>query len=312
MKSCLFTYETLKSGMYSPQGLKKLNPRLKNLKLFPYDHKEQLREVQKHAGKISIQGIQPKLSAKLSVKEQNFVLVEKNGEFIIKPQVNDYPELPQNEDLTMHLAQLAGFDVPWHGLVRAKDDSLLYVIKRFDRLPKNKKLPQEDFAQLMGATRSTKYQTNMEKVCEVVEQFASFPTLELEKIFKLTLFSFLIGNEDLHLKNFSIQTTQKGVRKLTPAYDLVNSTILLPNPEEELALELNGKKKGLKRSDFIDYFGPDHCYVPKDRGEKMLKDLVTQVPTFEEWIKKSFLSKEMKDKYIQLLSMRAKILSDKM
>lgn len=308
MNRCLFTYNPLSDGQYSAEGLKKLNPRLTNLKLFPYDHKEQIREVQKHAGKISIQGIQPKLSAKLSVKEENFVLVEKNGEFIIKPQVNDYPELPQNEDLTMHLAKLAGFDVPWHGLVKAKDNSLLYVIKRFDRLPRNKKLPQEDFAQLMGATRSTKYLASMEKVCEVVEQFASFPTLELEKVFKLVLFSYLIGNEDLHLKNFSMQTTLKGVRKLTPVYDLVNSTIALADPQEEMALELNGKKKGFRRKDFIDYFGPEHCYVPVDRGSKILGELLELVPTYEEWIGKSFLSKEMKDKYFQILRRRANIL----
>lgn len=308
MKRCLFTYELLKSGIYSPEGLKKLNPRLKNLKLFPYDRNEQIKEAQKHAGKISIQGVQPKLSAKLSVKDENFVLIEENGEFIIKPQVPDYPELPQNEDLTMHLARLAGLDVPWHGLVKAKDDSLLYVIKRFDRLPRNMKIHQEDFAQLMGATRSTKYLANMEKVCEILEKYASFPVLELEKLFKITLFSFLIGNEDLHLKNFSIQTTLKGVRKLTPVYDLVNSTIALADPQEELALELNSKKKGLKRSDFIDYFGPEHCYVPKDRGEKILKDLLNQVPTFEEWVKKSFLSDEMKKKYLYLLRQRAQIL----
>ena len=225
---CLLTYEELEAGeSYTLAGLKKINVRLTNLKPFPYDRQEQTREVQRHAGKISIQGIQPKLSAKLSVKNESFELVDKDGEYIIKPQVNDYPELPQNEDLTMHLAQIVGLNVPWHGLIRAKDGSLLYVIKRFDRLPKKKKLPQEDFAQLLGATRSTKYHSNMEKVCEIVEAFCSFPALELENVFKLTLFSFLVGNEDLHLKNFSVQTTLKGIVKLTPAYDLMNTTIAL-------------------------------------------------------------------------------------
>jgi serine/threonine-protein kinase HipA len=198
---CLLTYEQIETNkMYSPIGLKNLNVRLKNLKPFPFDRFEQTREAQRHAGKISIQGIQPKLSARLSVKNESFELVDKDGDYIIKPQVYDYPELPQNEDLTMHLAQVVGLNVPWHGLIRAKDDSLLYVIKRFDRLTKKKKLPQEDFAQLLGATRSTKYQSSMEKVCETVEEFCSFPTLELENIFKMTLFSFLVGNEDLHLK----------------------------------------------------------------------------------------------------------------
>jgi serine/threonine-protein kinase HipA len=208
----------------------------------------------------------------------------------------------------MHLAQIVGLNVPWHGLIKAKDGSLLYVIKRFDRLPKKKKLPQEDFAQLLGATRSTKYHSNMEKVCEIVEAFCSFPALELENVFKLTLFSFLIGNEDLHLKNFSVQTTLKGIVKLTPAYDLMNTTIALVEPQEELALELNGKKHGITRKDLIDYFAPEHCYVKKEHAIKILDSYLKQIPTFESWVQKSFLSKEMKEKYMKLILDRAAII----
>lgn len=311
MSRCLFTYQNLDRGEYSKEGLKKLNPRLEVLKPFPYDFVEQMREVQRHAGKISIQGIQPKLSAKLSVKDHSFLPVTKSGKFIIKPQVIDYPELPQNEDLTMHLAQLVGLEVPWHGLLRAKDDSLLYIIKRFDRLPKHKKLPQEDFAQLIGATRSTKYQASMEKVCEVVEEFSSFPSLELEKIFRLTIFSYLIGNEDLHLKNFSIQTNQKGVRKLTPVYDLVNTTIALVEPKEELALELNGKNSNFSREDFIDYFGPEHCYLSKETGGRILSEIISKKEKIEIWVKKSFLSETMKESYLQVVKKRMKVLSSR-
>jgi serine/threonine-protein kinase HipA len=307
---CHFTYEKHKNGQcYSESGLKKLDARLKNLQIFPYNQQEQTLEVHRHAGKISIQGIQPKLSAKLSVKNENFQLVDRDGEYIIKTQVNDYPELPQNEDLTMHLARLAGLNVPWHGLIKAKDNSLLYVIRRFDRLKNKKKLPQEDFAQLLGATRSTKYQSNMEKVCEIVEEFCSFPFLELENIFRLTLFSFLVGNEDLHLKNFSIQTTPKGVIKLTPVYDLVNTTIALVEPQEELALELNGKKRGLTKKDFIDYFAPEHCYIEKEKAVEILDSYLQLIPLFEVWIKKSFLSEELKKKYSKVLLQRAAILS---
>jgi serine/threonine-protein kinase HipA len=308
MNRCFFTYELLDKGCYSKR-FKKLNSRLNGLNIFPYDHQEQLKEVQKHAGKISIQGIQPKLSAKLSVREQNFKLVDKDGDYIIKPQVSDYRDLPQNEDLTMHLAKLAGFNTPWHGLIKAKDESLLYVIKRFDRLPRKQKLPQEDFAQLIEATRSTKYSANMEKVCETVEKFASFPMVELEIIFKMTLFSFLVGNEDMHLKNFSLQTDQKGVRRLTPVYDLVNTTIAMADPQEEIALELNGKKRKLTKADFIEYFGPEHCYLSQKESEKILDDFLKLVPTFHDWIAKSFLSNEMKLAYSNLLNSRAKRLS---
>jgi serine/threonine-protein kinase HipA len=302
---CRFTYKNLEKGYYSEEGLKKLKAGLKGLELLPYTLEEQRKEVQKHSGKISIQGVQPKLSAKLSVKDKSFELVERDGEYIIKPQVHAYPELPQNEDLTMHLAQISGLNVPWHGLIEAKDHSLLYVIKRFDRLPKKQKLPQEDFAQLAGATRTTKYQANMEKVCEIVEEFCSFPTVELEIIFKMTLFSFLIGNEDMHLKNFSLQTTPKKIIKLTPVYDLVNSSIAFEDAKEEMALELNGKKHGFVKNDFIKYFGPECCYVSKERSEKILNQLLSKVPIFEDWIKRSFLTKGMQEKYSALLKERA-------
>ena len=161
----------------------------------------------------------------------------------------------------------------------------------------------------MGATRSTKYLASMEKVAEVLEQYASFPTLELEKLFKLTLFSFLIGNEDLHLKNFSIQTTTKGVSKLTPLYDVLNSTIALPEAQEELALELNGTKRKLTKADFIDYFAPEHCYVPKTKAIKILYELLDLIPIFEIWIRKSFLTKHMQDKYLDVLRERTERLS---
>ena len=311
MSRCLFTYkEMAATKIYSEEGLKKLNPRLKDLKVFPYSKVEQDIEVQRYAGKISIQGVQPKLSAKLSVKDQSFQLTDKDGDFILKPQVDNFKELPQNEDLTMHLAELAGMKVPWHGLIKAKDGSLIYAIKRFDRLPRKRKLPQEDFAQLMGATRTTKYQASMEKVCEIIEEFCTYPVIELEKLFRLTLFAFLTGNEDMHLKNFSLQTDLKNIVKLTPAYDLVNTTIAMVDPKEEMALELNGKKHGFIRSDFISYFAAKHCYLSQQQAEKILGEYLNLIPEFQRWIGMSFLSDEMKRRYNELLLERAKRLSD--
>lgn len=306
MKRCLFTYKESGNEDYSLEGLKTLNSRLTSLKIFPYSKTEQDIEVQRYAGKISIQGVQPKLSAKLSVKNETFELVSVEGDFILKPQVDKFKELPQNEDLTMHLAQISGIKVPWHGLIKAKDNSLIYVVKRFDRLPRKRKLPQEDFAQLMGATRTTKYQASMERVAEIIEEFCTYPVLELEKLFKITLFAFLTGNEDMHLKNFSLQTDLKNIVKLTPAYDLVNSTIAMVEPKEEFALELNGKKHGFVRSDFIDYYASESCYIPKPRAEKILESFIKLIPEYQAWIQNSFLSEEMKRNYVNLVVERAK------
>lgn len=123
------------------------------------------------------------------------------------------------------------------------------------------------------------------------------------------MFSFLVGNEDLHLKNFSIQTRKDGVRQLTPAYDLVNTTIDMANPIEEMALELHDKRKGFTRSDFVDYFAQEHCYVKKEKAEKIVQDLLSLIPLFVVLIDKSFLSEKMERKYKEVIENRSQRLS---
>lgn len=310
MKKCLFTYKNFDGiGDYSPEGLKTLHGKLNQLSTFPYDHREQMQEVLSYHGKLSIQGVQPKLSAKLSLKNHTFEITDVGGTFILKPQVQNYEQLPENEDLTMHLASMANLSVPWHGLLRAKDDSLVYVIKRFDRLGKGKKLLQEDFAQLIEATRETKYQADMERVAEVIKKYCTFPKLEQPKLLKLLLFSFLVGNEDLHLKNFSLQTNMDRTVKLTPAYDLVNSTIIQPKSTEELALQLNGKKHGLLKEDFINYYALECLGMTEKHAEKILQELLEASKKFQPMIESSFLNDEMKQKYIKLVDARVKKLS---
>lgn len=310
MKKCLFTYEKFNTeGDYSLEGLKSLHGKLSQLSIFPYDHKEQMNEVLSYHGKISIQGVEPKLSAKLSLKNHTFEITDVGGTYILKPQVQNYEQLPENEDLTMHLAKLAQLTVPWHGLLKAKDGSLVYAIKRFDRLGKGKKLLQEDFAQLIQATRETKYQAEMERVAEVISTYCTFPKLESPKLLKLLLFSFIIGNEDLHLKNFSLQTDLDRIVKLTPAYDLVNSTIIQPKSTEQLALQLNGKKNGLTRSDFIDYYAVECLGMSEKQSTKILTDLIEASKKFQPVIEKSFLSDRMKERYITLVNSRVKTLT---
>lgn len=191
-------------------------------------------------GKMSIQGVQPKLSAKLKIKNNCFEIVDQGGHFILKPQNEYYPELPENEALTMSLAAHIGIEIPAHGLVYSKDGSMTYFIKRFDRTGHNK-LAVEDFAQLSQHDRATKYNSSMEKVAKIIAQYCSFPKIEWVNLFKLTLFNFLIGNEDMHLKNFSLITRGPKV-SLSPAYDLLNTTIAQRHAQEEIALPINGKK----------------------------------------------------------------------
>lgn len=159
---------------------------------------EQRKEALARAGKMSIQGIQTKLSALLRIKEEHFEIVDNNGNYILKTQSLLYPEAPENEAITMSLASTIGLNVPVHGLVYAKDNSMTYFIKRFDRLPRNKKVAIEDFAQLLGFDRDTKYESSMEQVAEVIAKYCTYPKIEFVKLLKLTLFNFLTGNEDMH------------------------------------------------------------------------------------------------------------------
>ncbi len=312
MRRCLFTYEPLKKDEvnYSLEGLKKLSKKLTGLSIFPYDQDEQIEIAQRMVKKISIQGVQPKFSVILDEKAQAFKEVENNGKYILKPQVSQYKQLPENEDLTMHLVGMAGIKVPWHGLVKCSDDSLSYVIKRFDRVGKDK-IPMEDFSQLTGASRDTKYDVSFEKVAETIEQYCTYPTIECFKLFQRIILAFLLGNEDFHLKNISIITVNKKVQ-LSPVYDFVNSTIANPNAEEEMALSIGGKKKGFTRNDLLVDYAQNCLYLPKAKVEKETQRLINLVPDWNEKIDKSFLEESMKTKYKELIHERVRRVSEKM
>jgi len=302
MNRCPISYDPC-SGLYSDRGLKSLSRQLSNLKELPFTSQELRQEASARAIKMSIQGIQPKISARLNIKAQQFDLVDHGGKYILKPQIADYPEVPENEDLSMRLAALAGIEVPLHGLIYGKDKALTYFIHRFDRKGHKGKIHVEDFAQLAQQTRETKYRSSMERVAELIEAYCSFPVIEKVKLFRLTLFSFLTGNEDMHLKNFSI-IRRENIITLSPAYDLLNTTIMLPRPEEELALPLNGKKNNLKRQDLVDYFGYERLGVTKKVIDRVLWEMQQAQASWNELIDISFLSAKMKKKYHEVLVSR--------
>ncbi len=307
MNRCPIAYISCGDNRYSNEGLKMLSYGLRNLKDLEYTAEEQRKEAYIRASKMSVQGVQPKLSAVLSSKEGKFEIVDKGGKFILKPQHHIFPEMPENEDLTMRLAGEAGLEIPLHGLIWSKDNTLTYFIKRFDRKGHNDKVPVEDFAQLAGLTRDTKYEYSMEKVVKLIDTYCTFPAIEKVKLFKLTVFNYLTGNEDMHLKNFSI-ITQDGKTTLSPCYDLVNTTIEYKRQDEEIALPLQGKKKKLTRNILIDYFGKEKCELTVKSIDKVMETFSVSIHKWKELIEKSFLSKEMKAKYMSLLDIRLNIL----
>ena len=300
MNRCPITYELCGNNKYSEKGLRMIAPKLTNLNDLPYTAAELRQEAANRAKKLSIQGVQPKLSAAISVVEQEFKIVDQFGTYIIKPQNDLFPELPQNEDVTMKMAKAFGLDVPFHGMLYAKDGSLSYFIKRFDRYGKGKKLATEDFAQLTGNTRDTKYRFTMEKLVPVIDEFCSFPAIEKADFFKRVLFCYVTGNEDMHLKNFSL-ITKNGKTTLTPIYDFLNSSIVIKNPEEEIALTLKGKKSNLKATDFIDYYAKERLQLNEKTVVTILEQMENAIPKWKELLEISFLSDEMKEKYLELL-----------
>lgn len=303
MNRCPITYELCGEQKYSAQGLKLLSPKLKDLLDFPYNKGDQLKQAMARATKMSIQGVQPKLSARLNVSAGIFEIADQGGNFIIKPQNDLYEELPENEDLTMRLAALAGIEIPLHGMIYSKDGSRSYFIKRFDRLPKKKRVAVEDFAQLTGQTRETKYSSSMEKVAGVLDQFCTFPLIEKQKLFRLTIFNFLCGNEDMHLKNFSL-IRRNGKVEISPSYDLLNTTIAMSNPQEEFALTLADRKSKITKENLIDYFGSERLGLTSIIIKKTLQEIENQKLKWYKQIQISFLSEEMKKKYVELMSLR--------
>lgn len=306
MNKCPITYEKC-VDKYSQNGLKYLARNLEELDELDYSAEEQRHEAAKRATRMSIQGVQPKLSAILNIQKSKFEIVDTKGKYIIKPQHHIYPQLPENEDLTMKMASECGIKTPIHGMVYSKDGSLSYFIKRYDRYGRNKKLHVEDFAQLAGAKRDTKYDYSIEKLIKLIDENCTFPQIEKIEFFKRFIFNYLVGNEDMHLKNYSI-ISQNDKIELCPAYDFLNSSIVLGKDVEETALTLKGKKKNMTKEILIDYLGIERLKLNQTIIDKKINEIQAALPTWFELIDNSFLKQDLKDDYRDLLEKRIKFL----
>ena len=305
---CLITNESWDGPEpYSPAGLRLLDRRLQSLAPLPYTREQLLEEAATRAVKMSIQGMQAKVSTVLRVTEGRMALVDHDGRYIVKPPHLVYPELPENEALTMSLAATLGIEVPVHGLLQNSDQTHSYFIRRFDRRGWSK-VPVEDFAQLSGASRDTKYDSSTEGLIEIIDRFCTFPALERMKFLDRLLCAYLTGNEDMHLKNWSLITRDDKV-ELSPAYDLLNSTIPNPRSREELALPLRGKKSNLRANDFWRYLASDRLGLSAALIEQTKARFSGACARWPTRIESSFLSSEMKTRYLTLLEDRLQQLS---
>lgn len=252
----------------------------------------------------SVTGVQPKLSVDLKKGKKGparLTIVGLWGSYILKPPHKDFLQMPENEDLTMKLAESVGIKTAQHSLIRLKSGEMAYISKRFDRTAKTK-LHVEDFAQLLEVLTERKYSGSVEQISKGILRYSSFPGNDLINLFELVLFSFITGNADMHLKNYSLMRDENDDIKLSPAYDLLSTKLLIPVDKEEYALTINGKKAGLKRKDF------DTLAVHMGINSKTLAAIYKNFSGAEEkWsnlIGKSFLTMETQTNFINLMKER--------
>ncbi len=254
------------------------------------------------AGKVSISGLQRKVS--LGWVKRTLRVSAEGSAYILKPDAS-LPELPANEHLTMRLASLGGLDTPPNGLVRLAGDRLALLIKRFDRGPEGQRYLLEDFCQLNGMYAAEKYDGSAEMCVHTVRQFAGELLVDMLRLFRQVMLSWWVGNGDLHLKNLSILTVEDSPPRLSPAYDLVNTDLVIPG--DPLALSVNGKKEGLTRQDWMN-FG-EYCDLPPRLILREMDAMAALLPEATELVANSYLSDEMRSAYEKLLHTRTAILT---
>lgn len=259
---------------------------------------------------VAVPGVQPKLSLSLvndAIRDGNkrrlTVVGALGGNYIFKPPSDHFPEMPENEHLTMRIAEAFGINVVKSSLIRLQSGELSYITKRIDRTATGEKIHLLDMFQITEAF--DKYKSSMEKVGKVLNEYSDNTLLDKVCFLELAVFSFLVGNNDMHLKNFSmINAGDKWT--LAPAYDLLNVAIVYPDDTEELALTLEGKKKKLKWEHF------ERLGKMLELNDKQIRSIGKRFrknkPVAIEWIDNSFLSSAYKEKYKNLLEERYAIL----
>lgn len=313
MAKCLYCYKALSEGERDFHGscAKKIFG-FPNAPALPYS-RENLSDLAKQVirSQTTLTGVQAKLSLDINKGGKNeaarFTIVGLWGRYILKPQTDQFAHLPELEDLTMHLAELAKIQVVPHSLIRFADGELCYITRRIDRTAKGDKLPMEDMCQLTERLTEHKYKGSYEQIAKSIRRFSSVSQLDLVNYWEQVVFSWITGNSDMHLKNFSLYSKESGKYVLAPAYDMLSTALVMPEDKEELALTLNGKKSKLKRSDFVvsmQTSGLDDKVIDNIFG-KFLK----AKDKWFEFIEMSFLPDDMKDAFKDIIVARLSLCS---
>lgn len=259
----------------------------------------------------TVPGVQKKLSLHLfsQTKKPRLTLINYPSGYILKPQVEEFDSLPEAEQLVMTMADSIGISTVPHALMKGRKE-FAYITKRVDRIfEKNdvKMLAMEDFCQLDLRLTQDKYRGSYERCAKIISKYSSRKGLDMTELYLRLLFSFVVGNSDMHLKNFSLIETEEGSGKyvLSPAYDLLPVNVIMPEDKEQFALAMNGKKMNLRRKDFMIF--ADECGISRTSAEKMIGLLVKKKEAFISMCRSSFLPEYMQERLCTLIEDRTKL-----
>ena len=313
MAKCLYCYKELNEGEkdFHKTCSKKMfgTPSVPEL---PYT-RENLTDLAKQVirSQTTLTGVQAKLSLDINKGGRNetdrFTIVGLWGRYILKPQTDRFAHLPELEDLTMHLAELSKMQVVPHSLIRFADGELCYITRRIDRTATGDKLPMEDMCQLTERLTEHKYKGSYEQIAKAIQRFSSVPKLDMVNYWEQVVFSWITGNADMHLKNFSLYSKEQGKYLLTPAYDMLSTALVMPEDTEELALTINGKKRKIKKVDFVT------SMQASGLEEKVINNIFAKFTKAKdkwfEFIDQSFLPDEMKESFKAIIAERLSLMA---
>lgn len=301
---CLYCYQNISEGDDFHEKCTEAFFGTKHAPLIPYSF-NQMNELAKDVvdRSIAVPGVQPKLSLSLikeTVNKQQSgrltVVGALGGNYILKPPSNVYPQMPQNEHLTMRIAEAYGIKTVSSSLIHLQSGELAYLTKRIDRTSSGEKIHMLDMFQILDAV--DKYKSSLEKIGKAIAIYSDNTLLDQLSFFELCLFCFLTGNNDMHLKNFSMICINKQWT-LAPAYDLLNVTLANPDDTEELALTLEGKKKKLNRAHF------ERLGLSLELNQKQIDSVFKRFEKNKKianhWIQNSFMTQESKTRYREIL-----------
>ena len=314
MSKCLFCYKELEEGLvdFHPSCARKFFGS-ETVPILPYT-RDNMSELARQVIRTSssVTGVQAKMSLDVNRGGKNeptkFTIVGLWGKYIFKPQSAKYPCLPELEDLTMKMAEVARIHTARHTLIRLADGELGYLTLRMDRGRKGEKISMLDMCQLTNRLTEHKYYGTYQQLAETIKKFSSVPMLDVQRFWEVVLFSWITGNSDMHCKNFSLLDSGNGEYGLSPAYDLLAVLLADPQDTEEMAMSFSvgGQKSGFNRDTFITAF--TQSGIPTAVANKMIERMKAYLPNWNILIDQSFLPDKMKANYHQLLSKRIALL----